>query len=283
MSLENVDFFDAALALQKTRNSILAGTLQACDDKRRPIQDGPQLLTDVTSEGAVVGAGLLVDSFDVDFEIKREDEKKPERETRTLNLKNALVVTGSRNVKDYLYYNFRPNRSLRRTPELEELQRKSGFPERAYHRGFLFHAARVLRFLRGRTPAFIIGHSLGAASAQILGTALEIPTICFASPQVVKKRFLEGPPRKDQHPQWNVFNVAWNKDFVTRGYRLTGLRSLGHRVILKNGTVNLGIDHFVLDYARLIYMDSEKAEQKLPKFWRVPGYPVPKEVAGSRR
>ena len=287
MAEKTFDFFEAALALAATRNSILAGTLTACDDRKRPIPNGAQILTDVTSEGAVVGAGILAGDVTVQYQI-RDDKDELVDDSARLRHPNTLVITGSRNAKDYLYYNFRPNRSLPPMPELKELLKSDGapdkFPERAYQRGFLLHAARVLRFLKGRTPDFIIGHSLGAASAQILGTALEVPTICFASPQVIKKRFLEGPPREKEHAQWNVFNVAWNKDFVTRGYRLTGLRALGHRVILRNDRAfNLGIDHFVTDYAKLVYMDSEKVDQKLPDKWRDPDYPVPKDVAGGLR
>lgn len=269
-------FFEAALVLMATRNSILAGSRQSSDDKKRPIENGATLLSDVTSEGAVIGAGLTQPSMTVTYKIEREG--KLVEESRVIECGDTLVITGSRNVKDYLYYNLRPNRSLPNLPELEGLTKD--FPERAYQKGFLLHAARVQRFLRGRKPKFIIGHSLGAASAQILGTALGVPTICFASPQVIRRRYLEPDPvRKTSHAQWNVFNVAWNKDFVTRGYRLTGLRSLGYRIVLKNSKFNLGIDHFVKQYATLIYMDSKRAEQRIPKMWRDHSYVPPAKVA----
>lgn len=248
MSSVTYDFLKAAKTLMDTRALILAG------------QTGDKIAS-VSRRGEHIDAGVLKD-------------------------RKTLVITGSSGVGDYLFYNLRPLRPLPKMPEIDRICRN--FPKRAYHKGFLLHAARVLEFLRkdhGADPHFIIGHSLGAAAAQILGETLNVPTICFASPQVVKKRFLEDDDKRlADHPQWKVFNVAWNKDFVTRGYRLTGLRSLGHRIILKNDEVfNLGIDHFVSQYEDLVYMDSKAEERQLPAKWFDPHYPVPAKVAPGWR
>ena len=191
---------------------------------------------------------------------------------------NVMLITGSSNLQDYLFYNLRPLRPL---PSMTEIDRIcQDLPRRAYHKGFLLHAARILRFLGSARPDYIVGHSLGAASAQILGTALNVPTICFASPQVVKRRFLKAARfRQADHPQWKVFNVAWEQDFVTRGYRMTGLRALGHRVELDLESQNIGIDHFVRDYKRLITADAAGAAPKLPKHWPDPSYPLPPQLA----
>ncbi len=191
---------------------------------------------------------------------------------------NALIITGSNSLQDYLFYNLRPLRPLRRMPEIDRLT--TDIPRWAYHKGFLLHAARILTFLGEDRPDMIVGHSLGAATAQILGTALAVPTICFASPQVVKRRILkEARFRAADHPQWNVFNVAWNQDFVTRGYRLTGLRSLGRRVSLDLGSWNIGIDHFVEDYQRLLALDQARETPQLPLAWPDPTFEPPRMVA----
>lgn len=194
----------------------------------------------------------------------------------------VLIITGSNNLKDYLWYNLRPLRTLSRFRKLPELDRLTSelLPVHAYHGGFLLHAARVLQFLGRDRPSFIIGHSLGAASAQILGTALNVPTIAFASPQVVKRRFLKAAPfREADHPQWAVFNIAWKQDLVARGYRQTGLRCLGHRKLLDMECWNLGIAHFVEDYLRLLEGDASKGPARaVPEHWRVPGYPLPERL-----
>lgn len=191
----------------------------------------------------------------------------------------VLIITGSNSLYDYSAYNLRPLRTLARFRHMPEIERLTadGLPLEAYHRGFLLHAARVLNFLGREKPRFIVGHSLGAAAAQILGTALDVPTIAFASPQVVKRRFLKPYAfRQPDHPQWNVFNIAWKQDLVARGYRLTGLRCLGHRKMLDLESWNIGIDHFVDDYLRLLDLDASKgADRLVPVSWRVAGYPLP--------
>ncbi len=191
---------------------------------------------------------------------------------------NVLIITGSNSWQDYLFYNLRPFRPVPRMPEIDRLT--TDIPLTHYHKGFLLHAARILKFLGDDRPDQIVGHSLGAAAAQILGTALAVPTICFASPQVVKRRILtEDRFRAADHPQWNVFNVAWDQDFVTRGYRLTGLRALGRRVSLDLGSWNIGIDHFVADYRRLLALDRASGHPLLPEAWPDPTFEPPRMVA----
>jgi hypothetical protein len=232
---------DAAKLLQSTRGKILDGEL------------GNQL-SRVSPAGDNIDAGI----------------------TKT---GNTLVITGSDGLKDYLAFNLRPWRRLPQMPEIDELT-STDLPRRAFHKGFLLHAARIKRFLGNDRPDHIVGHSLGAAAAQILGTHLAVPTICLASPQVIKRRFLEAASlRSAEHPQWHVFNMAWRKDFVTRGYRLAGLRSLGHRVVVDSNKPNFGIDHFVKDYERLIVTAAENRVVGLPQNWPDPGFARPTRLA----
>lgn len=194
---------------------------------------------------------------------------KAARQDVGLTETGVLIVTGSNDWRDYLFYNLRPNRSVPPMPELDRLVTPD-LPLRAYHQGFLLHAARVLAFLGDDRPTFIIGHSLGAATAQILGTVLDVPTIAFAAPQPVRRRFLKAAPLRDRaHVQWNTFNIAWRQDFVTRGFRLLGFRCLGHRKVLDLDHNNLGIDHFMDDYARLLRADAARGEARVvPDRWR---------------
>ncbi|MEL6914086.1 MAG: hypothetical protein AAFP13_06260 [Pseudomonadota bacterium] len=240
MTLTTYSLLDAAKLLQETRNAIKGGL------KRAP-------LADVTPAGANAAAGLTRD--------------------------NILVITGSRGGTDYAFYNLRPLRPLPAMPEIEEIA-TADLPKKAYHQGFLLHAARVKRFLAGRRPDIIVGHSLGAASAQILGAHFEVPTIGLASPQVVKRRYLAPAAlRAGSHRQWNVFNMAWRKDFVTRGYRELGLRCLGHRVVVDTNAPNFGIDHFVSQYEDLIVTALDQQLVGLPRAWPDASFAQPTRLA----
>jgi len=236
MSVSHYRLLDAAKLLQRTRGLIKDGDL------------GNEF-TDVTPKKAKYAAGL----------------------TR----QNLLVITGSRGFQDYKNYNLRPNRDLPSMVEVDEIV-AADLPKEAYHQGFLLHAAGVMKFLDGRRPSYIIGHSLGAASAQILGTHFQVPTVCLASPQVVKRRFLDNENLSSKsHRQWNVFNMAWRKDFVTQGYRMTGLRCLGHRVVVDSNALNFGIDHFVKDYERLLVLALDQKVVGLPHTWPDPKFKHP--------
>lgn len=231
---------DAAIFLLEHRNDILEG------------KHG-DALSKVSTPGDHVDAGLLRD-------------------------RNILLITGSDSFADYLFYNLRPFRPIPRTPEIDILTLE--FPRKAYHKGFLLHAARILSFLDGHKPSSIVGHSLGAAAAQILGTALAVPTICLASPQVIKRRFLEPDHvRKPSHPQWNVLNIAWKQDFVTRGFRMVGFRALGHRMVLDFKHRNPGIDHFVKHYKELVVADTLSPTPRLPAHWPDESFQLPTRLA----
>ena len=194
---------------------------------------------------------------------------------------NILIITGSR-VPDYARYNMRPNRTLSWKKDeqtfIDEIVKPWKLKD--FHSGFVLHAARVLKFLKGRKPAFIVGHSLGAASAQILGNHLDVPTICLASPQVVKKRILDkADMRKPENRQWNILNIAWRQDTVTSILRPLKYRCLGHRVIFVQA--NTGIDHFVSNYLKLfeedpdnVIIDSRGNRGSLPMKWYSPGLPI---------
>lgn len=240
MPEQSLTFSDAAKLLRQTRDDILTG------------QTG-DLLKRVSERGKHIDVGLTT---------KRD----------------VLVITGSNNWQDYSYYNLRPWRKIPNSPEVVQLTKD--IRQQDFHRGFLLHASRILSFLGDDKPQFIVGHSLGAAAAQILGTALNVPTICFASPQVVKRRALKDAKfhAPHTHEQWRVFNVAWKQDFVTKAYRMFGLRSLGHRVELDLHNRNIGIDHFVRHYQELLAEDAKRSKPKLPKSWQDPSVPIPSKL-----
>lgn len=52
-----------------------------------------------------------------------------------------------------------------------------------WHRGFLAHARIAYAFAKGKNISCVIGHSLGAACAQIVASSLGVPGIAIASPR----------------------------------------------------------------------------------------------------
>ncbi|WP_108258076.1 alpha/beta hydrolase family protein [Mangrovicoccus ximenensis] len=190
------------------------------------------------------------------------DVSRDTRAEAALTRGGTLLITGSNGLGDYVDFNLRPGRRLAGSSRLAALT--GPLPVTQFHGGFLLHALKVHAFLRGRRPSFIAGHSLGAASAQILGTALRVPAIGFASPQVIR----------DDQPQvagegW-VMNVVWKQDFVTEGYKLRKLRWLGSVQELDSARSHFGIDHVVKDYISLLESDRRAAAPKLTAMWPRP-------------
>lgn len=94
-----------------------------------------------------------------------------------------LLVPGSDSVWDYAKYNLRPFRIGGKKYTLS-----SGDTGKAlggfWHQGFLAHAQVVFDSFKSTPPRMIIGHSMGAASAQILSLLWDVPSIGFAAPRV---------------------------------------------------------------------------------------------------
>ena len=249
---------DAAHILLNTRDAILEGRSDFTAEEIQTFKDCGLKFTGfqkVTEDRQNVAAGVLKE-------------------------KNILVVTGSQ-VRDYPLYNLRPNRSLSWRTEQDEIKALLGpWKIGDFHSGFVLHAARALKFLDGHTPDAIVGHSLGAASAQILGNHFNVPTVCLAPPQVIKKARLQTDDmRKETNSQWKVLNVAWRQDTVTSIARPLGFRCLGHRVVFVKA--NMGIDHFVTNYLEMIEDDpnnviiNSKGERgSLPDTWYTKGLPI---------
>ncbi len=68
-------------------------------------------------------------------------------------------------------------------------------------------------------------------------------------------------------------NVVWQQDFVTLGFKLLGYRTLGSIVRLDTPRRNIGMDHFMDDYKKLIAFDRAAMQPKLPMVW--PKFAVP--------
>ena len=94
---------------------------------------------------------------------------------------NTILIPGSNSVMDYIRFNLRIQRLGKRPLRMAA----SAGTSISWHQGFLAHAKVVQDWLMDNrfAPSFIIGHSLGAASAQILSAGWNVPAVVFAAPR----------------------------------------------------------------------------------------------------
>lgn len=127
------------------------------------------------------------------------------------------------------------------------------------HSGFNQHANLIAKFAKEHDAKFIIGHSLGAATAQILGSWMGVPAVGFASPRV--KLGLRGV--KNEH---KVLNICRLDDLVTHvPPSEVGFRRLGKTVQLVAPAANPGLDHSMPNYIKAL--GYETLGEKLPRTW----------------
>jgi len=80
----------------------------------------------------------------------------------------VLIIPGTNELLDW-FVNFDVYRIMGRKFRRDE--RGRGRTGAIFHAGFLRHANAIYRFAKDNNAQFVIGHSLGAATAQILGTS----------------------------------------------------------------------------------------------------------------
>ena len=167
---------------------------------------------------------------------------------------NTLVIPGSNELIDYTKSNLVTGRQK---ISWDKMGKASG--NAIWHKGFATHAATIANKLGRAKPTFIIGHSLGAAAAQILGCIYGVPAIGFASPM----------PRRGkgrlQH-EGLVLNVVRNDDTVCRmPPRHFGFRRVGNTEVMQPLSTNSGEDHSMDRYIEL--MKIERRSGKIVKSW----------------
>lgn len=110
---------------------------------------------------------------------------------------NILLLPGSNSVRDYLRYNLRPLRLGHKRLRLQDGGTDKGASGTTWHQGFLAYSKVIYDWLDDNNikPQTIIGHSLGAAAAQILSKSYAAPAIGFAAP---RPKFVKGPVKYDK-------------------------------------------------------------------------------------
>lgn len=98
-----------------------------------------------------------------------------------LTMDDVLVIPGTNEFADWTKYNLQAFNA--KGSQVGWAGANPAIGAAIWHFGFARHALEVVIFLGARQPKFIIGHSLGAGSAQILACHYQVPTVCFASPR----------------------------------------------------------------------------------------------------
>jgi hypothetical protein len=97
----------------------------------------------------------------------------------------VLLIPGSNSVMDYLKFNLQVLTVRGKGYAISGGETERGASGTLWHKGFLRHAAAIFDWVEehGATPRYIIGHSLGAAAAQILCMSWRVHGIGFAAPR----------------------------------------------------------------------------------------------------
>ena len=167
---------------------------------------------------------------------------------------NTLVIPGTNDFDDWT----KSNLVIGKQKVSWKLKGKAG-GNAIWHKGFAGHAQTISSKLGSARPTFIVGHSLGAAAAQILGCIYGIPAIGFASPM----------PRQGSRKlasEHLVLNVVRNDDPVGRlPPKGLGYRRVGNTEVMQPVTKEIGLRHAMEHYIDL--MKIERRVGKIVKSW----------------
>ena len=154
----------------------------------------------------------------------------------------TLVIPGTNEKSDWKDFNFDVT---------------DGDSGRIWHAGFMRHARTIYAFAKGGEAKRVIGHSLGAASAQIIGCSLEIPALCIASPRPLRgKTAFRGEKR--------IVNLCRFDDAVCYlPFAFLKFRHLGKVHWISPGEPQSEGSHTIADYLRALKRDVVKP--KLPE------------------
>lgn len=168
----------------------------------------------------------------------------------------VLVIPGSNEVIDWIRNVNVYNILGKKYKAKSQAKSKTGA---ILHTGFNRHADLISKFAMEHDAKFIIGHSLGAATAQILGSWMGVPAVGFASPRV------KLGARKVQNES-KILNICRLDDLVTHvPPSEVGFRRLGKTVQLVAPKANPGLDHSMPNYIKALGYDT--LGTKLPRTW----------------
>ncbi len=169
---------------------------------------------------------------------------------------NTLVIPGSNSVRDYRRYNLRPIRLGKKKLTVRTSLVKSSGRQPIWHQGFLAHALDIQTWLAKirKRPKFVIGHSLGAASTQVLTIVYGVPGIGFAAPRVCMSEPAQAQTKK-------CLLVCRSDDIV--GQIPEGFHHLGSVKMMQSPS-RVGHKHKMTEYIPLL---ADNFKKKLPTNW----------------
>lgn len=168
-----------------------------------------------------------------------------------------LVIPGTNEFSDWFDFNLNVNAP--NAPESHGFEVIAGDSGALWHAGFLEHAQIVYTFAKGLRPKFIVGHSLGAASAQIVGSSLGVPTIAFASPRTCRS------PTRLRNEGW-VVNICRVDDTVCHvPPKFLGFRTVGSRYWMQPDAPDEEEDHRIDNYRELLRL--KRIRDRVPESW----------------
>ncbi|MEM6617922.1 MAG: hypothetical protein AAF631_01305 [Pseudomonadota bacterium] len=185
---------------------------------------------------ALEAAALIEAGYDGDLGSAARVKPAQDGAEAFLMQDGTLVIPGTNQLRDWRRYNLRVYslRAVRSTGSYR------------FHSGFLIHANRVLHWVKTKPVKRITGHSLGAASGQILAAILDVPAINFAAPKVaLGTAAYRGEAR--------IININRRDDRVAHVPRLA-FRHLGHVAWMVDPKRNIGGDHEIGEYVDLLQL-----------------------------
>lgn len=169
-----------------------------------------------------------------------------------------LLLPGSNSVRDYMRFNLRPLRLGHRDLIMDDNKSENGASGTTWHQGFLAYSSEIFHWLlvQNLNPKFIIGHSLGAAAAQILSKSYKVPAIAFAGP---RPKFSRNRVKHDR----KCLLINRSDDPVPRlpssFFHLATVKKLSP------GSREMGIAHSMKDYRAIV--DTALSHNLLPTHW----------------
>jgi len=169
----------------------------------------------------------------------------------------TLLITGSNGFDDYLKFNLQVFSLFGKRYSVTDGPTEAGASRSLWHQGFLAHARIVFKFAKPFKPKFVIGHSLGGASAQILGKSFGVPAIGFGSPRTRKKG--SGRINGENHS----LTISHKDDLVAR--LPASFRHLGRNIPVAWATPKTGPKHAMRNYITLL--EAAQGQSGLPTRW----------------
>lgn len=205
-------------------------------------------------------AKLAAHSYDIDAEptlksMVVDECPFPGAEAYLLN-NGFLLIPGTNSLLDHIRFNFRPFRIGHQQYDLATSSTTKGASGTLWHQGFFAHAKGIYDWMGGRRPTVIIGHSLGAASTQILSKSWARTGIGFAAPRPRKAR---GPVVRDNLS----LSICREDDPVCA---LVGsFHHMGHRAYLRHARPLPDLNHNMTAY--LDVLDNNVGTDAVPLKW----------------